>query len=174
MTKGVESVEDWVAIIAHYRVDMSKVKPKTPIDNGKWLDDVEVKWEVCYKPEGAAMKMQNFVKMVKKVKYNSVAHGKRRAVILISPKHIERYFNGGKKSFLRELKVRFSMKVGGKTVKGMTVYLDKGRPDKTAKFKSVFESEDTFSLDGILLNRNESPFKSAQTDSFEIIVEDKK
>ena len=164
----------WVTFMAHYKVDMSKVEAKGKLDNGKWLDDVEVTWELLYKPEEARNSVQNYIKLSKKVKYKNVGHGKHTAVIFIDPTSLERYFLEGNSKFMRGLKLKFTMKVGGKTVKNMTSYITDAKPDKKAEYAKLFLHEETFKLDGILKNRNETPFKYSQTGYFDQIVEDDK
>ena len=164
----------WVSFMAHYKVDMRNVKPKSLIDNGKWLDDVEVTWEMLYKPVEARDKIQNYVKCVKKIKYKNVTEGQHTSVVFIDPRTLARYFNEGKSNFMRGLKLRFSMKVGGKTVKNMTSYIVSATEDKKQQYKKVFDSEDPYPLEGILLNRNETPFKYSQTWYFNTIVEEDK
>ena len=56
----------------------------------------------------------------------------------------------------------------------MTSYIDNAKEDKKQQFKNAFDSEDSHELKGILLNRNETPFKYSQTGYFDPIVEDNK
>lgn len=172
---GSNDESPWVAFMAHYQVSMAGVKAKSPLDDGKWLDDVEVTWEMLYKPnDKATEKIQNYISTKKKIKYTNVTEGKHTSVVLIDPKTLKRYFKEGKSSFMRGLKLRFSMKVGGKTVKTMTSYIVNAKEDKKGTFRTAFDSEDSYSMEGVLLNRNETPFKYSQTGYFDKIVEDDK
>ena len=148
----------WVSFHAPYEVSFKNVKAKSLIDDGKWLDDVEVNWELMYKPAKAGNKIQNYLKMTKKVKYTSVGEGKHTAVIFIHPTMLSRYFLEGKSEFMRGLILKFSMKINGKTIKNSVKYFEGGREVRALKVPKLFTSEDAYDLKNILLNRNETPF----------------
>lgn len=167
---------DWVAFFARYDVKFDKVK-ETRFDSGRYIDDIEVKWEIVYKPEKlTANAIENYIKMVKTVKYTGVSEGEQTAVVLIHPRALKRYFNEGKTSFIRNLRLRFTMKVNGKTHKSMTTYLTNGRQNKkpTSQDAIYFDKEGAHEMDHLLLNRLETPFRYVQTSTLNPIVEDKK
>lgn len=167
---------DWVAFFARYSVSFDKAK-KTKFDSGEYVDDIEVKWEIVYKPEGlSSTKIENYIKMIKSVKYTGVTKGKQTAAVLIHPRALARYFDEGSKSFVRDLRLRFTMKVNGKTYKKMTTYLTKGRQNlkPTKDDARYFDLEGTQDMSHLLLNRMETPFRYVQTSELNPIVEDKK
>ncbi|MCH2205112.1 MAG: hypothetical protein MK132_04475 [Lentisphaerales bacterium] len=173
--KASSDDDNWVKFMAHYDVKFGNVKPKGLLDNGKWLDDVEVTWEMLYSPLGKnAKSIKQFIKTEKKIKYRNVTEGKNTSVVFIDPRTLKRYFNEGKSSFMRGLMLRFTMKIGGKTVRNMTSYIVDAKEDKKQEFKSAFDSEDSHELKNVLLNRNETPFKFSQVGYFDLIVEDDK
>ena len=106
---------NWVKFIAHYDVKFGNVKPKGLLDNGKWLDDVEVTWEMLYSPLGKdAKNIKQYIKCEKKIRYTNITDGRHSSVVFINPRNLKRYFNEGKSNFMRGLKLRFTMKVGVK------------------------------------------------------------
>lgn len=162
----------WVAFYAHYDIAFKGAK-KNLLDDGQWLNDIEVNWELLYKPEDAADKIQNYLRMTKKVKYTDIGKGSHTAVILIHPTKLKRYFLEGKSAFMRALKLKFTMKVNGKTLQSATKYFEGGREAKTPKYAKIFGHEDTYELKNIILNRMETPFIHTQPEYFDTIVDDK-
>jgi hypothetical protein len=163
--------QKWFAIFVDYKVVVSGAK-STGVDNGEWLDDVELKWDFLYKPsEKAADKIGNFISFSRDVKYRNISTGDHRAVIFMAPVTLKRYFNDG--NDVKRILGRFQLKAKGKTVPNCTLYLEKGKFSKKSQFATAFDAEGSKAMDDLLLIRDETPFRSIQHDNFDTIVEKK-
>lgn len=180
----------WVVLMVDYKVDYGPGNPATPkgeLDNGRWLDSVEAKWEFLYKPKAARPIIQNYIRFGKTVKYKNVGHGEHTALLFISPIILERYFNKGSASLKNELIIRFSLKTDGHlasfkigtetqkqavSVNGKFTRLnDKERQKYTRS--DAFNNDQSKPLSNVLLRRDETPFRSMQFDMFDSIAVDK-
>ena len=171
-------LKKWVAVIATYDVKFANIKlPKGSLDNGKWLDDVEVKWEFMYKPKDAPKNIANYTRFNRSTKYVNVGEGEHQVVIFVNPVVINRYFKDGT-TFKKDAWLRFSMKVNGLKETGMNTIVVDGKPVKKAQelaqYNQAFNSDRSKSLDNILLRRNETPFRSIQFDQFDSIAVEEK
>ena len=165
----------WAALFVRYNITVAETKESKVMKSGNWADSVELKWEMATKLPGAiAGKPVSYRKFSRTVKYKNIKEGKHVATVLIEPAVLERYFEKGK-TLKKDLKVKFSAKVNGRTVKGATTYLVEGKVDNR-KAKSVepfITSEDVKMLEDILLTKNETPFRNVQSAAFDRVVEDK-
>ena len=180
-TSGSKPPQNWTILFVHYEIKFDNPK-KTALDDGKWLNTLQVDWEFLYKPEKLRNDIRNFVRFGKTVKYANVGEGKHTALMFIDPKILKRYFNEGR-TIKNELMMRLSIKANGlKQVvkiankKFSQVYFKGGKilktPTKTDL--AMFDSDLSKELPNVVRPRNETPFRSIQFDQFNtIVVEDK-
>ena len=163
-------VKKWGVILAEYEVKFADIKArKGALDDGKWLDDVEVKWEFLHKPKDAKS-VEAIGRFGRTVKYTSVGEGKHRVAIFINPTQLKRYFKGGTE--FNNIWLRFSMKVNGLRVQdATTVYAEKKKVEgkELANYTRIFNDDRTRLMKNMLLRRDETPFRSIQSDAFNVI-----
>ena len=153
--------------------------PKGALDDGKWIDAVEVNWEFLYKPKDAKNSIQNYVKFQRIVKYTNIGEGRHTVMLFINPVILKRYFNEGR-SIKTDLYIRYSMKANGhKEVmkvgsldSSVAMFLSGRAASKKdyAGYTPIFNSDRSKPLGNVLLRRDETPFRSMQYDMFDSIA----
>ena len=166
----------WAVIFVDYTVEFPGKKPrKVGLDDGLWLDKVSVTWDFLYKPAKLDNKIQNYIRFNKDVEYINVKQGKHTALMFINPVILDRYFDEGK-SIKKDLIMKFSLKANGFTEPKGTAYFAKGKlvkPKDTGTYVKSFAYEGFKTMPGVLMSRDESPFKNIQYDLFNQIVPEK-
>ena len=181
-SKNTGNVKKWAAIFVEYEVNFKDIKmPPGSLDDGKWLDSVEVNWEFLYKPAKAQKVIQNFIRFGRSVKYVNIDEGKHKAVILIDPKVLKRYFDEGK-TIKNELMMRVSFKANGYKqnisigkAPYASAYFNEGKLVKDPKaLVPIFDSDRSKALNGVVRTKAESPFAAIQFDVFDTIAVEEK
>ncbi|MCM8540501.1 MAG: hypothetical protein NE328_09520 [Lentisphaeraceae bacterium] len=166
----------WAVIFVDYTVEFPNKKAvKVGLDDGLWLNNVSVTWDFLYKPAKMDNKIQNYIRFNKTVEYIDIKQGKHTALMFINPVILERYFNEGK-SIKKDLILKFSLKANGFTEPKGTVYYAEGKVVKakdTATYVKSFAYEGFKTMPGVLMSRDESPFKNIQYDIFDQIKAEK-
>ncbi len=181
-SKNTGNVKKWAAIFVEYEIKFGNIKmPAGSLDNGKWLDSLEVNWEFLYKPAKAPKMIQHYVRFGRAVKYVNLDEGKHKAVMLIDPKVLKRYFNEGK-AIKNELMMRVSFKANGlkQTMnigpkKYAAAYFNEGKLVKDPKaLVPIFDTDRSKALNGVVRTKTESPFAAVQFDVFDTIAVEEK
>jgi hypothetical protein len=167
----VNGTSKWQALIAEYSVKITPVtgaKDPKALDNGLWLDDVAVTWNLI----APGFAKGTYFRSTITENYRGVKEGKNHASCLIHPKDVERYFAEGKN--LKDLVVDFQLRVNGVSKlieKGRLapVYLVNGhKSDKlpAGYTKESFLKEGMPEIKNLLLTREQTPWEHAQQDVF--------
>ena len=94
-TKAPVNPKQWGVIMVEYEVKFNNAAvPLNALDNGKWLDDVEIKWEFLHK-KGDVNDLRKLGRFSRTVKYTGVGEGKQRVCLFVNPTNMKRYFGGG-------------------------------------------------------------------------------
>jgi len=181
--KAPTQPQKWAVLFVRYELmfDPKYKAPETALDNGKWLDTSEIKWEFLYKPEKAKNVIQNYVRFSKDVKYVNVDEGKHTAMIFISPKILKRFFDEGK-TIKKDLMLRVSFKANGLRQKIKigkdyfdAAYFANGKLSKEGpKLAPYFDTDKSKPITDVVQSREETPFGVLQYDQFDSIAVEKK
>ena len=166
----------WTAFFVRYEIKIPETRESKILDSGNWADTLELNWQMAYKAKKAsAKKPSSYKKFSRIVKYKNIKAGEHVATLLIEPSVLERYLEKGK-NLKKELKLKFSAKVNGKSVQSAISYFVDGKIDnkKSKAVNSIIMSEEVRTLEGVLLTKNETPFNNVQSAAFDRVVEDKK
>ena len=164
----------WAVVFVDYKVDFpNKKASKTGLDDGLWLDKLSVQWDFLYKPAKAPNKLNNYIRFEKEVNYVNVKAGEHTALMFFDPVILERYFDKGK-SIQKDIKIRFSIKANGYKESKGTLFYSEGKMLKSVKdmqsLNKAFEFDGFKSMNNIIMDRSESPFRNIQYDLFNTIV----
>ena len=181
-SKNTGNVKKWAAIFVEYETKFADIKmPKGSLDDGKWLDSIEVTWDILYKPAKAPNVFASYIRFGKSIKYVNIDEGKHKAVLLIDPKVLKRYFNEGK-TIKNELMMKVSFKANGYKkdmligrAKYASAYFNEGKLVKDPKaLINNFNTDRIKVLKGATRSKAESPFSAIQFDLFDTIAVEEK
>ena len=153
----------WVALTLEYTVNFAQAPGKDPraLDDGQWLDDVQVNWNVLLLSSDKRLRARSTFSE----NYRAVHAGKNIACVMIHPRDVERYLDGD--TNLKHLMGAINIKVNGTS--RLEVYLVGGRKAERLPAeirKDSFTNENVRELRGLLISREQSPWEHVQQDIF--------